>query len=75
MLNRFFLDGLWLKKGTKIVGLMILIIAPAFSVSCGKKGPLYIPKKSAQLEQKQLEISKQKDVTEVKQDNLGSNLK
>jgi len=43
-------DGFLFKNGLKTILLMSFILL--FNVSCGKKGPLYLPKKNKQTEQK-----------------------
>ncbi len=47
------MDKILLKKtglGRSYKAILLMVFIAAFTLSCGKKGPLYIPKKSLQVE-------------------------
>ena len=63
MLDVHLLDKVAIKKGYKIALLMTFIVT--VTVSCGKKGPLYIPKKTLETEQPEKQTPKKKPLKET----------
>lgn len=52
-----------------------MVLIAAFTVSCGKKGPLYIPKKTSQTEEKPTQADKVIPGKNIDGKNTGVNSK